>query len=140
MTEEASRATSVTHVDIHVGKMIRAIRKAKGVSQEKLADAIAVTFQQVQKYERGFNRISASKMYDTSRALGVSPSAFFEGLEGSDGEGLPPTWADFLAEDGADEVAAGYVRLTTTQQRAIAALISSMVLEAPLTERLSRQN
>lgn len=68
-------------VDVHVGARIRLIRKDRGMSQGELADALGITFQQVQKYERGFNRISASKMFEASKALGVDPAWFFQGLD-----------------------------------------------------------
>ena len=67
-------------VDIHVGTRVRLRRKQLGVSQEKLAEALGLTFQQVQKYERGANRISASKLWDTAGFLAVPISFFFEGL------------------------------------------------------------
>ena len=67
-------------VDVHVGLRIRLRRKELGVSQEKLADAIGLTFQQVQKYERAANRVSASKLYEVARALDTSTAYFFEGL------------------------------------------------------------
>ena len=71
----------MTHpVDIHVGGRIRAIRKAAGLSQEKLADHLGISFQQVQKYERGTNRISASKLFEAAGLLGVEISDFFAGL------------------------------------------------------------
>ncbi len=72
-------------VDVYVGKRVRARRIAIGVSQEKLAESLDVTFQQVQKYEKGSNRISCSRLVQISRALAVAPSFFFEGLP-SDGE------------------------------------------------------
>ncbi len=67
-------------VDVHVGQRIRARRKTVGLSQSTLADALGLTFQQVQKYENGANRVSASKLYETARCLGVPVSYFFEGL------------------------------------------------------------
>jgi transcriptional regulator with XRE-family HTH domain len=67
-------------VDIHVGTRVRLRRKQLGVSQERLADALGLTFQQVQKYERGANRISASKLWDTAGFLSVPIAFFFEGL------------------------------------------------------------
>lgn len=74
-------------VDRHVGNRVRLRRMTVGMSQEKLGEALGVTFQQVQKYEKGTNRISASRLYYTSRILGVSVSHFFEGLSkiGEDG-------------------------------------------------------
>ena len=70
-------------VDVHVGGRIRLRRKLIGMSQEQLADALGLTFQQVQKYERGANRVSASKLYETAAALRIPVSYFFEGLEGT---------------------------------------------------------
>jgi transcriptional regulator with XRE-family HTH domain len=82
-------------VDLHVGARIRLRRRMQGVSQEKLADALGLTFQQVQKYERGANRVSASKLYEIAAALRAPVSYFFDGLadpanEG-DETGAPPT-------------------------------------------------
>jgi transcriptional regulator with XRE-family HTH domain len=67
-------------VDLHVGARIRLRRRMQGVSQEKLADALGLTFQQVQKYERGANRVSASKLYEIATALQAPVSYFFDGL------------------------------------------------------------
>ncbi len=65
-------------VDIHVGTRLRLRRTLIGMSQEQLAAALNITFQQVQKYERGTNRISASRLFQSSRALGVTVAWFFE--------------------------------------------------------------
>lgn len=67
-------------VDQHVGLRIRVRRKELQVSQERLAEAIGVTFQQLQKYERAANRVSASKLWEIARFLAVPPGFFFEGL------------------------------------------------------------
>ena len=67
-------------IDLHVGARIRLRRRMQGVSQEKLADALGLTFQQVQKYERGANRVSASKLYEIAAALQSPISYFFDGL------------------------------------------------------------
>ena len=65
-------------VDVHVGGRVRLRRTLLGLSQEKLGEAIGLTFQQVQKYERGANRIGASRLYDLSRVLQVPVSYFFD--------------------------------------------------------------
>jgi transcriptional regulator with XRE-family HTH domain len=64
--------------DVHVGSRVRLRRTLLGMSQEKLGEAIGLTFQQVQKYERGANRVGASRLYDLSRVLDVPVSFFFE--------------------------------------------------------------
>lgn len=68
-------------VDIHVGGRVRLRRSALGLSQDQLGTAIGLSFQQVQKYERGANRIGASRLYEVSKALQTSIGYFFEGLE-----------------------------------------------------------
>lgn len=87
-------------VDIHVGGRVRMRRKMLGVSQETLADALKLTFQQVQKYERGANRVSASKLYEIAKTLQVPVSFFFDGL------------ADPMTDE-VDEVGAAAERVVT---------------------------
>jgi transcriptional regulator with XRE-family HTH domain len=67
-------------IDVHVGARVRLRRTLLGMSQERLGDAIGLTFQQVQKYERGANRVGASRLYDLSRVLDVPVSFFFDDL------------------------------------------------------------
>lgn len=67
-------------VDVHVGKRLRLRRTLLGMSQEKLGEALGLTFQQVQKYERGANRIGASRLFDVSRILDVPISFFFDDM------------------------------------------------------------
>ena len=73
-------------VDVHVGTRVRERRTMLGLSQEKLARAFGVSFQQVQKYERGANRISASRLFQLSTILDVPITYFFEGLAGEDAD------------------------------------------------------
>lgn len=68
-------------VDLHVGKRLRHRRWMTGMTQQQLANAVGIKFQQIQKYESGANRISASRLYDLSVALDVNVSFFFEGLD-----------------------------------------------------------
>ena len=75
---------SANPVDTHVGSRIRVRRQVLKMSQEKLGDRLGVTFQQVQKYERGANRVGASRLWKMSRVLDVPISFFFDGLEGAD--------------------------------------------------------
>src|ERR1700757_1819621 len=94
--EEAALAPNP--IDRHVGLRIRLRRKELGVSQEKLAESIGLTFQQVQKYERAANRVSASKLWEMARALDTTISYFYEGLP-TDGElrcHAGPKLEDFL--------------------------------------------
>lgn len=75
-------------IDVHVGSRVRLRRTLLGMSQEKLAEALGLTFQQVQKYERGLNRIGSSNLYKISRVLGVSVEFFFEDMNDELAENL----------------------------------------------------
>lgn len=68
-------------IDVHVGQRIRLRRNLVGMTQEQLASAVGVTFQQVQKYERGFNRVSASRLFDIGHVLSVPISFFFQDVD-----------------------------------------------------------
>ena len=68
-------------IDVHVGSRVRLRRNMLGLSQEKLGEAIGLTFQQVQKYERGANRVGSSRLFDLARVLDVPISYFFEDME-----------------------------------------------------------
>ena len=70
-------------VDLHVGKRIRHRRWIVGITQQQLAEKVGIKFQQIQKYESGANRVSASRLWDISETLAVSINFFFEGIEKS---------------------------------------------------------
>lgn len=74
-----ARSSSAT-VDTHVGARVRELRTMLGISQKRLADAVGISFQQIQKYECGANRIGAGRLYHISTVLGVPISYFFEGI------------------------------------------------------------
>jgi len=77
-------------IDIHVGARIRAQRVLRGLTQSDLARLVGISFQSVQKYEQGENRVSASRLYEFAQVLGVAPQHFFDGLEGDkSGDALP---------------------------------------------------
>ncbi len=112
-------------IDVHVGARIRQRRTSLGMSQEKLGDALNLTFQQIQKYERGANRVGASRLYDLCRVFDVTADFFFEGLPNFDApQSFTPAsqaWAGarafaekqepYEAEDGASRDAAELARL-----------------------------
>lgn len=77
---ETGRGDGPHPVDRHVGVRIRMRRKELGVSQERLAEALGITFQQVQKYERGANRVSASKLWEIATTLKTPVAYFYDGL------------------------------------------------------------
>jgi len=91
------RALDGVHpVDAHIGARLRLRRTLLGLSQEKVAEAIGLTFQQLQKYERGANRISGSRLYDLSRVLDVPVSFFFDDM--SDEVRMSATAAEPIGE------------------------------------------
>ena len=92
----AGRTVSDVAVDAHVGARIKLRRSLLGMSQVKLGQAIGLTFQQVQKYERGANRIGASRLYELSQVLDVPVAYFYEEMNGA---GKPPPRADGAGEE-----------------------------------------
>jgi transcriptional regulator with XRE-family HTH domain len=75
-------------IDVHVGSRVRLRRTLLGMSQERLGEALGLTFQQVQKYERGVNRIGASRLFDLARVLDVPIGFFFDDMPEAAGAGL----------------------------------------------------
>jgi transcriptional regulator with XRE-family HTH domain len=121
-------------VDVHVGTRIRMRRKVLGMSQEKLAERLGLTFQQVQKYERGANRVSASKLYQAARALQTPISYFFEGLvepeaeDGSKADSTERAIGDFLSTPEGLELAAVFPKIRDAGvRRQMLELVRAMV-------------
>jgi transcriptional regulator with XRE-family HTH domain len=75
--------------DAHIGTRLRQLRRAHGLSQSKLGEMLGLSFQQVQKYERGINRIGSGRLWQISRLLDVPITYFFEGLEEGESAGDP---------------------------------------------------
>jgi transcriptional regulator with XRE-family HTH domain len=76
----SKKKNAANQIDAHVGSRVRSRRVLLGLSQEKLGGALGLTFQQIQKYERGANRIGASRLFNLSRALDVPVSYFFDAI------------------------------------------------------------
>ena len=117
-------------IDVHVGARVRLRRTLLGMSQEKLGEAIGLTFQQVQKYERGANRIGASRLFDLSRVLDVPVSFFFDDMSddislqsprmmiaGLAEESIVTFDADPLTKRETLELVRAYYRITDPQVR-----------------------
>ncbi len=103
-------------VDIHVGKRIRHRRWMLGMTQQQLADAVGIKFQQIQKYETGMNRVSASRLWDIATTLDVTIGFFFQGL-GEDARETNAEGADLLAEKEALELLRTYYAIPEAQRR-----------------------
>ncbi len=107
------------HVDVHVGKRVRHRRWLIGMTQQQLAQQVGIKFQQIQKYETGANRISASRLWDIAEALDVPVSFFFEGLEesekaSSDKKSVP---ADLMGDKEALDLVRSYYAIPENQRR-----------------------
>ena len=109
----------MTHpVDVHVGKRIRHRRWLVGMTQQQLAEQVGIKFQQIQKYETGANRVSASRLWDISRALQVSISFFFEGIEDQvEGAGTTEAPTDIMADKEALDLIRSYYAIPENQRR-----------------------
>ena len=110
----------MTHpVDVHVGKRIRHRRWLVGMTQQQLAEQLGIKFQQIQKYETGANRVSASRLWDIADALDVSVSFFFEGLETE--QDAPVSAAampsDILGDKEALDLVRSYYAIPENQRR-----------------------
>ncbi|CAH2600854.1 Uncharacterized HTH-type transcriptional regulator Smed_0045 [Rhodovastum atsumiense] len=132
-------------IDIHVGSRIRLRRTLLGMSQERLGEALGLTFQQVQKYERGVNRVGASRLYDLSRVLDVPISFFYDdmpeslGGHGVNGGRRSPGLSDAQDSFGDDtlnrretlELVRAYYRITDPSVRKrVFELVKSLVPDA----------
>ena len=122
-------------VDVHVGKRVRHRRWMVGMTQQQLAEKVGIKFQQIQKYECGANRVTASRLYDLSRALNVSVQYFFDGLEldalqgtaANDAERLD---ADILSQKETLELVRAYYRLGERPRRRLLDLAKALETES----------
>ena len=111
-------------VDIHVGSRVRSRRAQVGMSQEKLGDHLGITFQQIQKYEKGVNRISASRLQHIARVLTVPVSYFFEDAPGPRAKATGAADAqsasnlvDFLQSEEGGRLNSAFARIKDQRQR-----------------------
>ncbi len=106
-------------VDVHVGKRVRHRRWLIGMTQQQLAEKVGIKFQQIQKYETGANRVSASRLWDIAETLEVPVSFFFEGLEEehkeSAGNSMLP--ADLMGDKEALDLVRSYYAIPENQRR-----------------------
>ena len=100
-------------VDIHVGKRVRHRRWMVGMTQQQLAEKVGIKFQQIQKYETGMNRVSASRLYEIARTLDVPVSHFFDGLD----DGHAHVDQDVLSDKEAMELVRSYYAIPENQRR-----------------------
>ena len=106
-------------VDVHVGKRIRQRRWLVGMTQQQLAESVGIKFQQIQKYETGANRVSASRLWDIAEALDVEVSFFFEGLNAASQDINTPQDMplDLLGDKEAMDLVRSYYAIPENQRR-----------------------
>ena len=106
-------------VDVHVGQRVRQRRWMVGMTQQQLGEAVGIKFQQIQKYETGMNRVSASRLWDIAHAMDVPINFFVEGLEdeGVAAKQAENTLGDLLADKEALELVRSYYAIPENQRR-----------------------
>lgn len=119
-------------IDVQVGKRLREFREAKRLSQTDLASALGITFQQVQKYENGHNRISASRLHAAACFLKVPVSDFFEGLDDIAPKGLSESeariWAFTRTSEG-QRLSRYFSQLSTPMRRSVVSVVKALLAE-----------
>ena len=124
------------YIDVHVGARIRMRRQLINMSQERLGELLGITFQQVQKYEKGSNRISASRLFYASKTLGVPVQFFYDGLPGSEGaDGLrePASGDEFSAAMMSPEgvqLAKAFKDADSSTKRKLIASLARLIVES----------
>ncbi|MFQ5566943.1 MAG: helix-turn-helix domain-containing protein [Paracoccaceae bacterium] len=103
-------------VDLHVGQRVRQRRCMAGLTQQQLGDMVGIRFQQIQKYEAGVNRISASRMWDIATAMEVPVSFFFQGIDGQAPD-AGTAQGDILTDREALELVRAYYATPENQRR-----------------------
>jgi transcriptional regulator with XRE-family HTH domain len=113
-------------VDVHVGQRVRQRRWMLGMTQQQLAERVGIKFQQIQKYETGMNRVSASRLWDIAEALDVAVSYFFEGLEGEVAAAAFSATPDLTVDREAMELVRSYYAIPELQRRRLFELARSL--------------
>jgi len=117
-------------IDVEVGAKIKARRRLLGMSQDTLAARLGVTFQQVQKYEKGTNRVSASRLVVIANTLGLPPSYFFRTEAGEGGVDPPsaaPELVSFIETNEGRDLNVAFARIaSTTTRRKIVGLVTAL--------------
>lgn len=116
-------------IDAHVGARLRLRRTLAGMSQTELGAKIGLTFQQIQKYEKGANRIGAGRLYQFADILGVPPSFFFDGLSNVEAANHDPAQTSMLSRDAMELLRAYNGIQNDTVRRRVLALVKSMSIE-----------
>jgi transcriptional regulator with XRE-family HTH domain len=122
------------YIDVHVGLRMRMRRQLINMSQERLGELLGITFQQVQKYEKGANRISASRLFYAAKTLGVPVQFFFDGLPGVEADGMKESatpdefMANMMTPEGI-QLAKAFRDADTAPKRKLIAQVARLVVD-----------
>ena len=123
---------SATDIDKKVGENLLKFRILRGISQEKLADAVGVTFQQIQKYEKGANRVGSSRLAKIAVILKVPISNFFDNsASGSDGPVSGPVVTDLLISPYAVQMLKAFAKLPSDKLRRSIVVLTESIAKSP---------
>lgn len=121
--ENKRRTTAADH---DIGARVRMLRLQKGMSQTALGDALGLTFQQVQKYEKGANRVGAGRLHELSKVLGVPVTYFYEGVDAVMESPKVPEWHDLVNTDGAMRLLRAYKKMLPSARQHLRAVAEAM--------------
>src|SRR5690606_11411867 len=117
-----------SEIDLHVGKRLRRRRRLLGLTQQQLAESVGIRFQQIQKYECGANRVSASRLFELAESLDVPVQYFYEGLSQRDAEAVngAALAADILSQKETMDLVRAYYRLGERPRKRLLELAKSL--------------
>ncbi|WP_421790234.1 helix-turn-helix domain-containing protein [Hyphobacterium sp.] len=124
-------------IDFHIGKRLRRRRRLLGMTQQQLAESVGIRFQQIQKYECGANRVSASRLFELSRSLDVPAQYFYDGLVPDDeeaGENEDAMAADILSQKETMDLVRAYYRLGERPRKRLLELAKSLEPSEPAND------
>ena len=128
-------------IDIHVGSRIRLRRTMLGMSQEKLGESLGITFQQIQKYEKGTNRVSSSRLAMIAEVFGVPPAYFFPGSTVDPGQvvaAAAPELVSFIETNEGRDLNVAFARISShTMRRKVVGLVTALAAALPAEDRPS---
>lgn len=121
-------------IDLHVGKRLRRRRRLLGLTQQQLAESVGIRFQQIQKYECGANRVSASRLFELAESLDVPVQYFYEGLSQRDESDAETLSADILSQKETMDLIRAYYRLGERPRKRLLELAKSLEPEEPAND------
>ncbi len=133
--EEQAASSMTNDIDLHVGKRLRRRRRLLGLTQQQLAESVGIRFQQIQKYECGANRVSASRLFELAESLDVPVQYFYEGLSQRDQvDNDTRLSADILSQKETMDLIRAYYRLGERPRKRLLELAKSLEPDEPAND------